>query len=93
MFVQDAAAGNGRFLTTFNLSHGRVGYMDIDYELDAAAGGLADMCYCTGECPGFQDMNQALKHESYDSVCTAVCAVRTAVNPLRACLKNSWWGY
>jgi len=36
-------AENGRFLTTFNLSHGRVGYMDIDYEIDVADSGLAEL--------------------------------------------------
>ena len=33
----------GRFETTFNLSHGRVGQMEIDYEVDVASRGLAEL--------------------------------------------------
>jgi uncharacterized protein len=36
-------AEDGQFLTTFNLSHGRVGHLDIDYEIDVAEGGLAEL--------------------------------------------------
>jgi Fe-S cluster assembly scaffold protein SufB len=32
-----------QFITTFSLVHGRVGKLDIDYEVDVAAGGLAEM--------------------------------------------------
>jgi Fe-S cluster assembly scaffold protein SufB len=33
----------GRFLTTFSLTHGRVGRLDIDYEVAVARGGVAQM--------------------------------------------------
>jgi Fe-S cluster assembly scaffold protein SufB len=33
----------GRFLTTFSLVYGRVGRLDIDYEVTVAKGGLAEM--------------------------------------------------
>lgn len=42
----------GRFLTTFGLTRGRVGRLELDYEVDVAAGGVAEMTtkvYGTGD--------------------------------------------
>jgi Fe-S cluster assembly scaffold protein SufB len=36
-------AEGGRFITTFNLTHGRVGRLDIEYEVGVAARGLAEL--------------------------------------------------
>jgi len=42
----------GRFVSTFSLTRGRVGTLDVDYQIDVAAGGLAELttkAYGTGE--------------------------------------------
>jgi uncharacterized protein len=36
-------AEDGRFITTFSLTRGRVGRMEIDYDIDVAARGLAEL--------------------------------------------------
>lgn len=33
----------GRFLTTFSLTRGRIGHMELDYEVDAGAGAVVEM--------------------------------------------------
>jgi hypothetical protein len=42
----------GRFVTTFSLTRGRVGYLELDYEVEVGAGGVAEMttkAYGTGD--------------------------------------------
>jgi len=42
----------GRFITTFSLTHGRVGRMEIDYDVNVAANGVADL---TTKAYGYED--------------------------------------
>lgn len=42
----------GRFITIFSLTHGRVGRMEIDYDVNVAANGIADL---TTKAYGYED--------------------------------------
>jgi uncharacterized protein len=48
VFVEEG----GRFITTFSLTHGRVGLMDLDYQVDVSAGAIVELttkAYGTGD--------------------------------------------
>ncbi len=47
-----SVANRGRFVTTFSLTRGRVGLLDLDYQVDVTADGLAELttkAYGTGD--------------------------------------------